>query len=81
MLDVKNNFRGKHNDNICRGCGTTEETQEHVLSECTGIHNNQEIKVQLQEIFDENTEQLKGKAEKNRSYNDKAYQEWGPRVE
>ena len=64
MLDVKNNFRGKHNDNICRGCGTTEEPQEHVLSECTGIHNNQEMKVQLQEIFDENTEQLKGKAEK-----------------
>ena len=64
MLDVKNNFRGKHNDNICRGCGTTEETQEHVMSECTGIHNNQESKVQIQEIFDENTEQLKGKAEK-----------------
>ena len=71
MLDVKNNFRGKHNDNICRGCGITEETQEHVLNECTGIHNNQESKVRLQEIFDENTEQLK-----NRSYNDKAYQEW-----
>ena len=33
-------------------------------NECTGIHNNQESKVQLQEIFDENTEQLKGKAEK-----------------
>ena len=62
MLDVKNNFRGKYKDNICRGCGTTEETQEHVLNECTGIH--QESKVQLQEIFDENTEQLKGKAEK-----------------
>ena len=42
---------------------TTEETQEHVLTECTGIHNNQESKVQLQEIFDENTE-LKGKAGK-----------------
>ena len=64
MLDVKNNFRGKYKDNICRGCGTTEETQEHVLNECTGIHYNQESKVQLQEIFDENTEQLKGKAEK-----------------
>ena len=43
--------------------GITEETQEHVLNECTGIHNNQESKVQLQDIFDENTEQLKGKAE------------------
>ena len=64
MLDVKYNFRGKNNDNICRGCGTTKETQEHVLSECTGIHNNQKSKVQLQEIFDENTEQLKGNAEK-----------------
>ena len=36
----------------------------HVLNECTGIHNNQESKVQLQEIFDENTEQLKSKAAK-----------------
>ena len=43
---------------------STEETQEHVLNECTGINSNQESKVQLQEIFDENTEQLKGKAEK-----------------
>ena len=49
-------------------------TQEHVINEYTGIHN-QESKVQLQEIFDENTEQLKGKGEKNRSYNGKAYQE------
>ena len=33
MLDIKHNFRGKYSDNICRGCGTTEETQEHVLNE------------------------------------------------
>ena len=63
MLDVKNNFRGKYNDNICRGCGITEETQEHV-NECTGIHNNQKSKVQLQEILDENTEQLKVRPKK-----------------
>ena len=32
MLDVKKNFRGKYNDNICRGCGITEETKEHTCT-------------------------------------------------
>ena len=40
MLDVKNNYRGKHNNVTCRKCGETTETQEHILDECKGIHTN-----------------------------------------
>ena len=29
MLDVKNNYRNKYPDLICRGCGNEEETQQH----------------------------------------------------
>ena len=64
MLDVKNNFRGKHRDNICRGCGESDETQNHVLNECNIIHNNNASKVTQDEIFTNNTEELKNTAQK-----------------
>ena len=51
MIDVKNNFRGKYPNNTCRGCGQTDETQEHVLEECPGIHNNEEMKTDTHKIF------------------------------
>ena len=62
MLDVKNNYRGKHNDLRCRGYRTNDETQEHILNECMGIHDHQTTKVTNENIFDENTENLKGVA-------------------
>ncbi len=64
MLDVKNNFRGKYQDNICRGCGTTEETQTHILEECRGIHKNQGTKVQQHEIFCDDIKILKNAAKR-----------------
>ena len=36
MLDIKNNYSGKHNDLTCRKCGEPTETQEHILDECSG---------------------------------------------
>ena len=51
MLDIKNNFRGKYPDLICRGCGQADETQEHILNECPGIHTNDETKILTNEIF------------------------------
>ncbi len=38
MLDVKNNFRNKYKDVICRFCAIDIETQEHVLEKCIDIH-------------------------------------------
>jgi hypothetical protein len=64
MLDVKNNFRGKYNDNKCRGCGKEDETQQHVLEECEGIAAKIKGKVTKEEIFNEDTEPLKKTAHK-----------------
>ena len=51
MLDVKNNYRGKHNNVTCRKCGEPTETQEHILGECKGIHTNNTTKVNKTDIF------------------------------
>ncbi len=59
MIDVKNNFRGKYPDNICRGCGQADETQEHVLNECPSIHQNHEGKTTMEEIFTDDINTLK----------------------
>ena len=59
MLDIKNNFRGKYNDLLCRGCGQASETQEHVLEQCAILHPEESTKVPKNEIFDEEPENLK----------------------
>ena len=57
MLDVKNNYRGKYNDVICRRCGEPNETQEHILDECKMIHTTNSTKVKKTDIFfNEHTE-------------------------
>ena len=66
MLDIKNNFRGKYQDSKCRGCGIEIETQDHVLTDCKTIHQNNNTKVPLSTIFTENTKTLKKTAKKIR---------------
>ena len=53
MLEVKNNFRGMHSNLTCRGCGKTDETQIHVMTECECLHENNSTKVEIDELFDE----------------------------
>jgi hypothetical protein len=74
MLDVKNNFRGKHQNNVCRGCGNQNETQEHILEECNQIHPNEDCKVKKEEIFDEAPQKLKEIAKKINSTMEKLKQ-------
>jgi hypothetical protein len=50
MLDVKNNYRNKYRDLVCRGCGKQDETQQHVLEECETIHQNNTIQVAINTI-------------------------------
>ena len=64
MLDVKNNFRSKCRDEICRGCGKEKETQQHILEECTAIHDGQKQVVKGADIFTEEITTLKNTAEK-----------------
>ena len=59
MLDIKNNFRGKYDNMLCRGCGQASETQEHVFEECPTIHPNEISKVLNEHIFNEDPEHLK----------------------
>ena len=55
MLDVKNNFRGKYKDTKCRKCTETIKSQEHVLETCTGIHDDDTTKININGIFDSKT--------------------------
>ena len=59
MLPVKNNFRNKHQTQTCRVCGNHTETQQHVLEECEVLHLVGEFKVYSNEIFSNNTNNLK----------------------
>ena len=59
MLPVKNNFRNKHQTQTCRACGNHRETQQHVLEEYEVLHLVGEFKVYSNEIFSNNTNNLK----------------------
>jgi hypothetical protein len=48
----------------CRGCGKTDETQQHVLEKCETIHLTEKSKINQEELFTEEQIELKKKAEK-----------------
>ena len=61
MLKVKANYKKMYVNHRCRGCGLTEETRDHVLQECTIIHQNQDLittKEDLFKPFDNQTKQI-----------------------
>ena len=62
MLDVKNNFRNKYSDLLCRACGTEPETQDHVLEKCKSLHPDEQTQVKQSEIFNENPDKLNSTA-------------------
>ena len=67
MINVKNNYKTKYKGNMkCRGCGLTDESQKHVLEECTELHRNDSSKVPNEQLFDDSrdTEKLKEMAKK-----------------
>ena len=47
---------------MCRGCGKEEETQQHILEECSNIHKQENTKVTKEDIFTE--EKLKNTAKR-----------------
>ena len=57
MLKVKCNYKNGYKDLTCRACGLKEETQTHVLEECTKI-NEGEQQVTKEMIFTEDTKKL-----------------------
>ena len=61
MLDIKNNFRGKHENILCRMCKDETETQEHrsILNECPQVHTDEKTKIFPHDIFNQNSKHLK----------------------
>ena len=60
MTKVKCNYKNMFKNNLsCRACGQAEETQDHVLSRCQIIHNDNRNKVASDEFFEDDPDKLK----------------------
>ena len=64
MLDVKNNFKGKYPDQVCRACKAASETQTHILLECEELHADNTLKTNTENIFNEDPYPLRLTAKK-----------------
>ena len=51
MFPAKNNFRSAYPSLTCRFCPHDEETQEHLLQECPGMHLDETTKVKKEDFF------------------------------
>ena len=52
MLDIKENYPGKYQNNICRICNSEGESQSHILEKCEGM-NREFSPITKEMIFDE----------------------------
>ena len=59
MLKIKRNYKNAHTNLTCRGCNAKEETQQHVMEECTGIHTENNTKVLRHEYFTNDIDMLR----------------------
>ena len=59
MLKVKGNYKNGYTDLKCRMCKQHEETQTHILEDCTNIHTNEATKVPKHQLFTEDTDTLR----------------------
>ncbi len=71
MLDIKENFKGKPGDNLCRACKNEIETIKHVFQECEDIHEDQSLVTEINEVFEDDIPNLKSTARKIREIMDK----------
>ena len=66
MIRVKRNYKSAYPNLTCRGCNANEENQQHVLVECTGIHESEESKIYKDQYFTDNVDVLKETCKKIR---------------
>ena len=59
MLEVKNNYKKKYRNHMCRLCNNKEEDQTHVLQECPALEKFNLKKATLENIFSEDIRTLK----------------------
>ena len=53
MLEIKENYKKKYPDQTCRRCKLHPETQKHILTECNEIHRNEELRINYDEIYEQ----------------------------
>ena len=58
MLDIKENYPGKYQNNICRICNSEGESQSHILEKCEGM-NREFSPITKEMIFEEDPQKLK----------------------
>ncbi len=58
MLKVKNNCKKGEKDVLCIICKTTDETQQHILEECWGLHPDDLTKVTKEDLFNDKIPKL-----------------------
>ena len=51
MIKVKTNYKNMYTHTISRVCGLKEETQQHVLEECTSIHTQDNLITTTNQLF------------------------------
>ena len=51
MITAKGNYKNKHGNPTCRGCGLCEETQQHILEECQKVLDTGNQNISIQDIF------------------------------
>ena len=59
MIKIKRNYKNAYTNLTCRGCNANEETQQHVLEDCTGIHMEDNTKVHRHEYFTDDIDMLR----------------------
>ena len=64
MIEVKTNYKNMYTNTICRVCGLKEETQQHVLEECTSIHTQDNLKTPNNQLFSNDPTTTKSTANK-----------------
>ena len=68
MLHGKENYKGNYQNRPdklkCRACGLTEETQNHILNECTTLHLEDSTKVSQENLKTEDVNALRTASQK-----------------
>ena len=76
MTKAKANYKNMHATQTCRGCGLADETQQHILENCTSLHKDDETTVPLQDLFDHGNKQKTANTSNKLIYIEETLRQW-----
>ena len=76
MTKAKANYKNMHATQTCRGCGLADETQQHILENCTSLHKDDETTVPLQDLFDHGNKQKTANTSNKLIYIEETMRQW-----